>query len=79
VNFSPEFDVAADGSFREVERFNATFEDVKVSTTVVLRGQFDAAGNAAGKLSVTERYRSRRSGKRVDVCSTGTRSWSARQ
>jgi len=78
VNFSPEFDVAADGSFREVERFSATFKDVKVSTTVVLRGQFDAAGNAAGKLSVTKRYRSRKSGKSVDVCATGTRSWSAR-
>ncbi len=79
VNISPEFDVAADGSFREVERFKATFADVIVRTTVVLNGQFDAAGNAAGKLSVTERYSSRRSGKRVDVCSTGTRSWSARR
>ena len=79
VNFSPEFDVAADGSFRLVERFSATFKDVKRATTVVLRGQFDAAGGAAGKLSVTERYRSRKSGKRVDVCTTGTRSWSARQ
>jgi len=78
VNISPEFDVAADGSFREVERFKATFADVIVRTTVVLRGQFDAAGNAAGKLAVTERYASRRSGKRVDVCTTGTRSWSAR-
>jgi hypothetical protein len=79
VDISPEFDVAADGSFREVERFSAKFKDVKVATTVVLRGQFDAAGNAAGKLSVTERYTSRKSGKRVDVCATGTRSWSARQ
>ena len=79
VNISPEFDVAADGSFRVVERFKATFADVIVRTTVVLRGGFDAAGNAAGRLSVTERYASRRSGKRVDVCSTGTRSWSARQ
>lgn len=79
VNFSPEFDVAADGSFRLVERFSATFKDVKRATTAVLRGQFDAAGNATGKLSVTERYRSRKSGKRIDVCSTGTRTWSARQ
>jgi hypothetical protein len=79
VNISPEFDVAADGSFRAVERFKATFADVIVRTTVVLNGQFDAAGNAAGKLSVTERYASRRSGKRVDVCQSGTRSWSARQ
>ncbi len=79
VNISPEFDVAADGSFREVERFKTTFADVIVRTTVVLRGQFDAAGHAAGKLSVTERYASRRSGKRVDVCATGTRAWSARQ
>ncbi len=79
VNITPEFDVAADGSFREVERFSTSFKDVKVATTVVLRGQFDAAGNAAGKLSVTERYTSRKSGKRVDVCATGTRSWSARQ
>lgn len=78
VNISPEFDVAPDGSFREVERFKATFADVIVRTTVVLRGQFDAAGGAAGKLAVTERYTSRRSGRRVDVCSTGTRSWSAR-
>ena len=79
VNASPEFDVAADGSFREVERFKTTFADVIVRTTVVLSGQFDAAGNAAGKLAVTERYASRKSGKRVDVCKTGTRSWSARQ
>jgi hypothetical protein len=79
VDISPEFDVAADGSFREVERFRTTFADVTVRTTVVLRGQFDAAGNAAGQLSVTERYASRKSGKRVDVCATGTRTWSARQ
>jgi hypothetical protein len=79
VNITGEFDVAADGSFREVERFRVTFADVIVRTTAVLRGQFDAAGNAAGKLSVTERYASRRSGKRVDVCQTGTRTWSARQ
>ena len=79
VNVSPEFDVAADGSFRAVERFRSTFADVILRTTVVLRGQFDAAGNAAGKLSVTERYANRRNGKRVDVCTTGTRSWSARQ
>lgn len=79
VNISPEFDVAADGSFRAVERLRATFMDVIVRTTVVLRGQFDAGGNAAGKLSVTERYANRRNGKRVDVCTTGTRSWSARR
>ena len=79
VNITAEFDVAADGSFRHVERFTTNFKDVKVATTAVLRGQFDAAGNAAGKVSVTERYASRRSGKRVDVCATGTRSWSARQ
>jgi hypothetical protein len=79
VDVSPEFDVAADGSFREVERFHTTFKDVKVATTVVLRGQFDAAGSAAGTLSVTERYTSRKTGRRVDVCATGTRSWSARQ
>ncbi|MDQ3722890.1 MAG: hypothetical protein M3376_07465, partial [Actinomycetota bacterium] len=79
VNISPEFDVAADGSFREVERFKTTFTDVIVRTTVVLRGQFDAAGGATGKLAVTERYASRKSGKRVDTCTTGTRSWSARQ
>lgn len=79
VNISREFDVAADGSFRDVERFKATFADVIVRTTVVLSGQFDAAGNVAGKLAVTERYASRRSGRRVDVCATGTRSWSARQ
>lgn len=77
VNISPEFDVAADGSFREVERFKTTFADVIVRTTVVLRGQFDSAGAATGKLAVTERYASRRTGKRVDVCKTGTRSWSA--
>lgn len=79
VNISPEFDVAADGSFRVVERFKTHFSDVILRTTVVLRGQFDATGNAAGKLAVTDRYTSRRNGKRVDVCKTGTRSWSARQ
>lgn len=77
-NFSPEFDVAPDGSFRKVERFTLRYADVVVRTTVVVRGQFDQAGGAAGRLSVTERFSSRRSGKRVDVCRTGTRSWSAR-
>jgi hypothetical protein len=78
VDISPEFDVAADGSFREVERFTTKFADVVVKTTVVLRGQFDAAGGASGKFAVTERYASRRSGKSVDVCKTGTRTWAAR-
>jgi hypothetical protein len=77
VDISPEFDVAADGSFREVERFKVTYSDVVANTTVVVRGQFDEAGGAAGKLAVTERYTSRKSGKRVDECVTGTRSWSA--
>lgn len=77
VDISPEFDVAADGSFREVERFKVAYSDVIAHTTVVVRGQFDAAGGAAGKLAVTERYTSRKTGKRVDECVTGTRSWSA--
>lgn len=77
-NFSPQFDVAADGSFRNVERFTLRYADVVARTTVVVRGQFDQAGGAAGRLSVTERFSSRRTGRRVDVCSTGTRSWSAR-
>ena len=47
-------------------------------TTVVMRGQFDQAAGAAGKLSVTERFTSRKTGKRVDVCATGTLAWSAR-
>ena len=76
-NFSPEFDVAPDGSFRNVERFRTTFADVVVATTVVVRGRFDQAGGAAGKLSVTERFSSRRTGRRVDVCATGVLSWSA--
>jgi hypothetical protein len=29
-------------------------------------------------LSVTERFTSRKTGKRVDVCATGTLKWSAR-
>ena len=77
-NFSPEFDVAADGSFREVERFRVTYADVRVRMTVVVRGQFDQAGGAAGKLSVTERFSNRRNGKAVAVCRTGVRAWSAR-
>jgi hypothetical protein len=79
INYSPEFDVAADGSFREVERFKVSFSDVVLRTTVVVRGQFDAAGGAAGKLAVTQRFTNRRNGKRVDVCTTGTLTWSARQ
>lgn len=78
VNYSPEFAVAADGSFRFVERFRVNFSDVAQRTTIVIRGQFDQAGAVAGKLSVTQRYTNRRSGKRVDVCKTGTLSWSAR-
>jgi hypothetical protein len=79
VNFSPEFDVAADGSFRSVEKFKITYSDVIVSSTIVVRGQFDAAAGVAGKLAVTERFTSRRSGKRVDACATGTQAWSAHQ
>jgi hypothetical protein len=78
VNFSPEFDVNADGSFRTVERFKRTFADVRLSTTVVVRGQFDQTGGAAGKLSVTQHYTDRRTGRAVDACTTGTQTWSAR-
>jgi hypothetical protein len=78
VNFSPEFDVNADGSFRTVERFKRTFADVSLSTTVVVHGQFDQTGGAAGKLSVTERYTDRKTGRGVDACTTGTQTWSAR-
>jgi hypothetical protein len=78
VNYSPEFDVAADGSFRSVERFKVSFSDVTQRTTIVVRGQFDQAGAVAGKLSVTQRYTNRRNGRRVDVCKTGTQTWSAR-
>jgi hypothetical protein len=78
INYSPEFDVAADGSFRSVERFRLSFADVTQRTTVVVNGQFDAAGAVAGKLSVTQRYTNRRNGRSVDVCKTGTQTWSAR-
>jgi hypothetical protein len=78
VNVSPEFDVTPAGSFRNVEKFNVTFSDVIARTTVLVRGQFDRAGSAAGTLSVTERFTSRKTGKRVDVCATGTLTWSAR-
>lgn len=78
VNFSPEFDVTAAGAFRNVEKFNVRFSDVVARVTVLVRGQFDRAGSAAGTLSVTERFTSRKTGKRVDVCATGTLTWSAR-
>ncbi len=78
VNYSPEFAVAADGSFRFVERFRVNFSDVAQRTTIVVRGQFDQAGAVAGKVAVTQRYTNRRSGKRVDLCRTGTLAWSAR-
>lgn len=78
INYSPEFDVAADGSFRAVERFKRTYSDLMQRSTIVVRGQFDQAGGVAGKLSVKQRYTNRRNGRRVDLCSTGTRSWSAR-
>lgn len=79
INYSPEFEVAADGSFRKVERFRINYSDVILRTTVVVRGQFDATGAAAGKLAVTQRFTNRRNGKRVDECSTGTLLWSARR
>ncbi len=79
VNTTGEFDVSANGSFREVERFRRTFRDVIVNTTIVVRGQFDQTGAAAGRLSVVERHRNRRNGERVDVCRSGTQTWSARQ
>lgn len=78
VNYSPEFAVAADGSFRFVERFRVNFSDVAQRTTIVVRGQFDQAGAVAGRVAVTQRYTNRRNGKRVDVCKTGTLAWSAR-
>jgi len=78
VNYSPEFDVGADGSFRSVERFRLNFPDVTQHTTVVVRGQFDQAGAVAGTVAVTQRYTNRRNGKRVDECRTATQSWSAR-
>jgi hypothetical protein len=78
IHYSPEFDVAADGSFRSVERFRLRFADVTQRTTVVVRGQFDQAGAVAGRLSVTQRYTNRRNGRSVDVCKTGTLAWSAR-
>ncbi len=78
INYSPEFDVAADGSFRVVERFKLTYSDVIQRSTIVVRGQFDEAGAVAGRLSVTQRYTNRRNGRRVDLCRTGTQSWSAR-
>lgn len=79
INYSPQFDVAADGSFRMVERFKVDYSDVILRSTVVVRGQFDAAGGVAGRLAVTQRFTNRRNGRRVDVCSTGTLLWSARQ
>lgn len=78
VNYSPEFAVAADGSFRFAERFRVNFADVAQRTTIVVRGQFDQAGAVAGRVAVTQRYTNRRNGKRVDVCKTGTLAWSAR-
>ncbi len=78
VNYSPEFAVAADGSFRFVERFRVNFSDVAQRTTIVVRGRFDEAGAVAGKVAVTQRYTNRRSGKRVDLCKTGALAWSAR-
>lgn len=77
VNYSPEFDVTPTGSFRHVETFKVPFTDVIANTTVVMSGQFDQGAGAAGKLSVTERFTSRKSGKRVDVCATGRLTWAA--
>ncbi|CAN5168170.1 hypothetical protein BH20ACT16_BH20ACT16_15920 [soil metagenome] len=78
VNYSPEFDIDADGSFRAVERFRVNYSDVIQRTTVVVSGQFDAAGAVAGQLSVTQRYTNRRNGRRVGDCKTGAQTWSAR-
>jgi hypothetical protein len=79
ANFSPEFKVAADGSFRSVERFKVKYSDVIMRATIVIRGQFDAGAGVAGTLAVTERFTNRKTAKRVDVCATGTQSFSARQ
>lgn len=78
TDVSGEFDVKPDGSFRSVDRFRINFSDVVLRATVVFKGQFDATGAARGKLAVTERYTDRRTGRRFDVCKTGTQSWSAR-
>jgi hypothetical protein len=78
MNYSPEFDVTAVGAFRSLEKFNVTFSDVVERVTILLRGQFDQGGSASGTLSVTERFTSRKTGKRLDECATGTLTWSAR-
>lgn len=78
VNVSGEFEVAPDGSFRHVERYRVGYPDSIMRATALIKGRFDSSGAAAGRLYVTERYQDRRTGRRHDVCRTGTRSWSAR-
>jgi hypothetical protein len=68
--------IAADGSFRSVERNRFRLSHVIDHEVIVFAGRFTANG-AAGTLSFTDRYSSRADGKLVDVCGTGNVPWTA--
>lgn len=76
TNYSPTIAIAADGTFRKVERFTVRFSDVVDSVTITTTGRF-VAGGATGTWQARSVSRARGTRRIVDRCGTGRRSWSA--
>lgn len=74
-NITPGGPLAADGTFSLRERFSRTFREGRERFRVKVDGQVTAIG-ATGTLSVTSVLRSR-SGRVIDRCQTGPRTFTA--
>ena len=77
INVTKPAPIAADGSFRSVERYRFRYKDAVEHTTIVFSGRF-TAGGALGGLSLTSRFTNRRTGRFMDRCASGTHTWTAR-
>lgn len=76
TNYSPPFRIAADGTFRFVERFRIRYRDAIERVAVTTEGRF-VAGGAVGTWRARAYTRSRRTGRIIDRCGTGRLNWSA--
>lgn len=76
TNYSPSIPIRPDGSFRRTERFVLRYTDATERVTVVTAGRF-VAGGATGTIRARSVARSRRTGRIVDRCDSGTRTWQA--
>jgi hypothetical protein len=75
---TPRRSIVIDSKGRVKDNVNSTFRDEKTTTRSQERfsGTLGSTG-AKGTLSITERTRSRRTGKLVETCRTGKISWTA--